>query len=152
MKICIGGTFNLLHKGHKKLLEEAFKTAGKDGFVFIGLTKQKMQDKKKKIRYYSEREKDLVKFLKKKSWLSKSKIIPILDKYGLAVDEDYDAIIVSPETYRIAREINSKRLSLGKKPLKIIRIPFVLAEDGKPISSSRIEKGEINENGGLIRD
>lgn len=149
MKICIGGTFDILHKGHKKLLEEAFKKAGCNGFVYIGLTKQKIQNNKK-IREYKEREKDLIKFLKKHNWVSKSEIIPISSRYGLAVDEEYDAIVVSPETYGVAKEINEKRIQKGKKPLEVIKIPFVLAEDGKPISTSRIKNKEINENGELL--
>ncbi len=150
MKVCIGGTFEILHKGHKKLLTEAFKTAGENGFVFIGLTKQKIQDKKKSIRRYEDRKEELIRFLRERNWLSKSVILPISDKYGLAVDEEYDAIVVSPETYHVAVEINEKRIQKGKKPLKIIKVPFVLAEDGKPISSSRIKNKEINENGELL--
>ena len=150
LKICIGGTFDILHRGHKKLLEEAFKHAGRDGFVFIGLTKQKIQDNSRKIRSYQRREKDLIKFLREKNWLDKSKIIPIADRYGLAVDEDYDAIVVSPETYKAAVEINRKRMKKNRKLLKIIEIPFVLAEDGKPISSTRIRNREIDENGNIV--
>ena len=38
MKVCIGGTFNPLHKGHKLLIDKAFEVAGKQGSVFIGIT------------------------------------------------------------------------------------------------------------------
>jgi pantetheine-phosphate adenylyltransferase len=47
-------------------------------------------------------------------------------------------------------EINNKRVLKGKKPLKILKISFVLAEDGKPISSTRINRKEIDENGNLL--
>ena len=47
MKVCIGGTFNTLHKGHKELFDKAFQIAGKNGDVFIGVTKEKMLQKKK---------------------------------------------------------------------------------------------------------
>jgi pantetheine-phosphate adenylyltransferase len=79
-------------------------------------------------------------------------IKPIADKYGPSIEDDFDAIIVSPETFETAKEINLRRVEKGKKPLKIIKIPFVLAEDGKPISSTRILKKEIDENGRILKD
>ena len=42
MKVCIGGTFNLLHKGHKLLIKKAFEVAGKNGSVLIGVTSGKL--------------------------------------------------------------------------------------------------------------
>ena len=74
-----------------------------------------------------------------------------MTKYGLAVDRDFDAIIVSPETCGNAVEINEKRRSLGKRPLKIVEISHVLADDGKPISSTRIYDEEIDAEGRIFR-
>jgi len=47
MRVCIGGTFEFLHKGHKKLIDKAFEIAGKNGFVFIGLTTSEFTKRKK---------------------------------------------------------------------------------------------------------
>jgi pantetheine-phosphate adenylyltransferase len=38
------------------------------------------------------------------------------------------------------------------KPLDIITIDMVLADDGKPISSTRIREGEIDVAGTVLRD
>lgn len=150
MKVCLGGTFDILHKGHEALIEKAFEIAGKEGFVFIGLTKKKIQENKK-VRRYDERKKDLLKFLKEKNWLERAKILQIEDRYGLATIEDYDAIVVSPGTRRVAEEINEIRKKKGLKELKIVEVPYVLAKDGKPISSTRIKNREIDRDGNLLK-
>ena len=49
MKVCVGGTFNNLHKGHKFLLKKAFESAGENGFVYIGLAKGSLIKNKKNI-------------------------------------------------------------------------------------------------------
>ncbi len=150
MKICVGGTFNRLHKGHKLILRKAFKHAGKDGTVFIGLATGSLVRNKEETRHLDKRKKELEKYLLKEGYNIQAEIVPITNKYGLTLDEDFDAIVISPETERIAIQINHKRVLKGKRPLKIIRIPFVLAEDGKPISSTRINNKEIDENGNLL--
>ena len=38
MKVCFSGTFNILHSGHKHLLDVAINTAGKNGILYIGVT------------------------------------------------------------------------------------------------------------------
>jgi len=151
MKICIGGTFDLLHKGHKKLIDKAFEKAGKNGFVFIGLTTNKMTKNKKFVKPIEERLKKLKDYLSEKCFIDRSLIKQIVDKYGPSIEGDFDAIVVSPETFKTAEEINLKRIKNGKKPLKIIKISFVLADDGKPISSTRIFKGEIDKNGHILK-
>jgi len=150
MKVCIGGTFNVLHKGHKHLLEKAFESAGKNGTVFIGVADGEMLKKKKYVTSLDERVKVLKEYLISKGYNKHVVIKPIHDKYGLAVEGDYDAIIVSPETIINAEEINEKRINQGKKPLKIFKISHVLAEDNKPISSTRILNKEIDEEGRIL--
>jgi pantetheine-phosphate adenylyltransferase len=147
MRVCIGGTFNILHKGHKHLIDKAFQTAGKNGFVTIGLTEGKMLQKKKFVKPFEEREKAINSYLSSKGYDRRAMILSIYDKYGYAVDGDFDAIVVSPETFKNAEEINKNRLNKGKKALLIIEIPFVLANDKKPISSTRIYDSIIDENG-----
>ncbi len=147
MKVCIGGTFNQLHKGHKLLINKAFETAGKQGQVFIGITTGELIDKKRDVKSFEEREKTVEKYLSKEKLTGRYLIKPIYNKYGPSLDEDFDAIIISPETRPTAEEINKIRKQKGKKPLQIIQIPFVLADDNIPISSSRIRNKEIDEEG-----
>jgi len=151
MKVCIGGTFNVLHKGHKLLINKASRTAGKQGYLFIGITGGYIIKTKKDIKPFEERKKMINNYILEKNAAPKVEIKPIKDKYGPSIKEDFDTIVVSPETTKTAEEINKKRKQIKKSPLKIVQIPFVLADDDKPISSSRITRGEINENGEILK-
>ncbi|MCD6330700.1 MAG: pantetheine-phosphate adenylyltransferase [Thermoplasmata archaeon] len=142
MKVCLGGTFDILHEGHKLLLKKACRT-GKE--VFIGLATDELVAKLgKKAKSYEERKKELEEFIEKQGWKDKVRILPLKDVYGTAIEEDFDAIIVSPETEKRAKEINEIRRKKGLKELKIIKVPFVIADDGIAIATRRIKNGEID--------
>jgi len=147
MRVCIGGTFDFLHKGHKCLIDKAFSAAGKNGSVFIGITKGDISKEKKIINSFIARRKIVEEYLIKKNYIHRAEVKPIFDKYGPATDREFDAIVVSPETLHVAKEINEKRAQNGKFPLKILEISFILAEDGKKISSTRIRNKEIDNDG-----
>lgn len=73
------------------------------------------------------------------------------DEYGFADDDpSLDALVVSPETETLVDDINRRRERRGMTPLEPIVVPHVLAEDGDPISSTRIVAGEIDEHGRLL--
>jgi pantetheine-phosphate adenylyltransferase len=151
MKVCLGGTFDILHEGHKRLIATACDLAGPSGNVVIGLTKGSLALKRRRTNPYQQRKKAIEKFLSEKETIPQVDITPIQDKYGPSVEQDFDAIVVSPETKPIAEEINEKRARNGKKQLQIVVVPFVLAQNGRPISSTLIRAGEIDENGTLLR-
>lgn len=151
MNVCLGGTFYPLHKGHKELIRKAFQIAGPTGTVFIGITSKNMIQQKGMLTSFEHRKQEIEKFLKKENFLKQSTIQQLTNKYGPTLEKDFDAIIVSPETKPTAEEINEMRIQRNKKPLEIILTPFILSEDGKPISSTRIRKKEINENGELLK-
>ena len=147
MNVCIGGTFNPLHKGHKMLIRTACDTAGKKGSVFIGITVGEMIKNKAHVNTYDVRKKTVELFLADLECSDRCTIMPIKTRYGPAVSGDFDAIVVSTETVLTAIEINEKRKLLRKRPLKIIEIPLVLADDTLPISSTRIRNKEIDTEG-----
>ncbi len=152
MNVCLGGTFDPLHKGHEALLEKAFDIAGDDGFVFIGLTSATVAKTKGQVHSYSKRKHSLEVTLKRMGLRGRYTIQPLKDKYGPALEGNFDAIVVSPETEPTAQEINRRRSQLGNKPLQIFTIPFVLAQDNRPISSTRIRRKEIDSQGNLVRE
>ncbi|HEC81753.1 MAG TPA: pantetheine-phosphate adenylyltransferase, partial [Thermoplasmatales archaeon] len=101
-RVCIGGTFDRLHKGHKALIDKAIETAGENGWVFIGVTKGEIANKKKDVSPFKKRVQDVKNYLKEKGFSSQSEVQPIYDKYGPSVEGDFDVIVVSPETYKVA--------------------------------------------------
>ena len=81
------------------------------------------------------------------------KIIPLNDAFGATTtDKTIDALVVSEETEKIALQINKKRTRLGFPPLEIIIVSMVPAENYKPISTTRIRKGEIDREGHLLKN
>ena len=151
MRVCIGGTFDHIHLGHRLLLKTAVETAGKQGFVFIGIACGPLIANKKQIKPFDTRRKQVEQFLKNQRIHPKIQIEEIQTVYGPTLSVDFDAIIISPETKSTAENINVEREKRGLPPMKIIEIPFVLAKDGKPVSSTRIRRKEIDEEGNLIK-
>ncbi len=149
--VTVAGTFDVMHKGHWFLLEEAFKVADK---VVIGITTDefaKSMGKPHEIDPYEVRLGEVKKFLHKKGLLGRAVFFPLNDPYGPSLkDGGIEGIIVSEETERRAEEINQKRVDNGERPLLIFVMKMVLADDGKPISSTRVRRQEVDRYGRLI--
>ncbi|MGD6850711.1 MAG: phosphopantetheine adenylyltransferase [Candidatus Bathyarchaeia archaeon] len=150
-KVAVGGTFDRLHKGHHALLDKAFEVGEK---VVIGLTSDSFVDKMgkpHKTASYESRQKDLWAFLCEKGLAERAEIVPLNDAYGLTVSgRGLDALVVSEETEKTGEAINKTRRDAHHKPLEIIVVNLVPAENHCPISTTRIRRGEIDRNGHLI--
>jgi len=71
--------------------------------------------------------------------------------YGITLSTTVaDALVVSKETEPRAYEINEIRKKKGLRPLEIIVIEMVPAENHVSISSTRIRSGEIDREGHLL--
>lgn len=151
-EVAVGGTFDALHRGHKILLRAAFRAGDK---VLIGLSRNGFVRRLRKdhgVDLYPKRKRELVSFLKKEGVLQRGKIVPLDDPYGPAInDSTVRALVVSQATKRMADRINLIRTRRGLKPLSVVSIAMVLAEDFEPISSTRIRAGEIDREGYLSR-
>lgn len=141
-KIVVGGTFDHLHKGHKELLSRASSL----GSVKVGLTSNDMarEMKGEGVEDYEVRKEALL------AYLPEIEVEKIDNPTGFAVEEDFDYIVVSEETKKRAEEINEKRKEAEKEEMIIEEIDTVLAEDGSPLSSTRIRSGEIDKEGKLV--
>ena len=149
--VSVGGTFDVMHKGHWFLLEETFNVGEK---AIVGITTDEFAAKMKKnhkVDTYANRLADVKEFLEEKGYLERAELVPLNDPYGPTIDSDeLEGIVVSEETEATAEVINQKRVEKGKKPLLIFVITMVLADDGKPISSTRVRRQEVDRYGRLI--
>jgi inosine/xanthosine triphosphatase len=146
-RVCIGGTFDRLHRAHRELLTRACDEGDR---IFIGITSDKMAKAGRKgmrLQPYSARAGAVASFLKSRG--RPFEIFQLNDKHGPAAHGPYDAIIVSHDTHNSAEEINKLRRNRHLPPLQIIEMDMVLAEDGLPLSSSRIRDGEVDGEGHL---
>jgi inosine/xanthosine triphosphatase len=155
MRIVLGGTFDPLHKGHKALFEKAFELA-KNAKVIIGLTSDEMakDSRTRLVLPYDKRKKTLDEYIStflKRYPNTTYEIIKINEVFNQAITEeiDADALVVSEERKHIADETNDYRKRLGKQPLEIVVVKYILADDGLPIKATRIRKGEIDTEGRL---
>ncbi len=149
MRVGIGGTFNVLHKGHELLFETAFSVGDE---VEVGLTSDDFARRSRKVEVlpYFQRKAGLSSFLER--YGKPFEIVMISDMLGTAAtSEKIDAIVVSPETRANADGINEQRRRNGLKQLKVFTIREVKADDSEPISATRIVQGEIDKDGRLMR-
>ncbi len=106
----VGGTFDPLHDGHKRLLDRSFEIAGHGGYVVIGLTTDSFASRKAHpIRPFSIRKEDLERYIASRNYTTQWLIEPLNDRFGSAIIADFDAIVVSEETLPGAVEINKIR-------------------------------------------
>ena len=151
-KVAVGGTFDQLHKGHIALIEKALEIGN---HVDIGLTTDEMvkvNPKDHPVAKFDDRRLNLLKFLFVSNAIKRVNIVPISDSYGSAIDDKkLDALVVSHNTLYRGKEINEIRDKKGLRPLKLVIIDDVLAEDGLPISSTRIRRCIIDKDGHLIQ-
>ena len=146
-KVAVGGTFDKFHYGHRRLIDIAFEIGT---YVVIGVTSNEFGGIKGRIEPCNVRMSNLRSLLEKKH--QNYDIQQLNDPYGTTItDQTIDAIVVSEETEPTTFKINKIRKEKNMKPLDIVTIGMVLADDGIPISSTRIRKGEIDKMGTIIR-
>ena len=149
-KVATGGTFDQLHSGHKRLLDRSFELGEE---VVIGLTSDDFASKEGKVtkNSYRKRKDALEAYIEQRHPGHRYTIAKLDDYFGPGIaSKDVEALVASPETAKRVDLANNLRAQRGFAPLQLVVIDWVVAEDGRPISSTRIRGGEIDVEGRFL--
>lgn len=147
--VAMGGTFDIIHKGHITLLAKAFSISSN---VIIGLTSDELAEKrgKKTLNNYEKRFETLTNSINTNFPNHLFQISKLDNDFGPAVlEENVQALIVSDETGNQGEILNQLRKEKNLSPVKIVIVPMVLAHDGNRISTTRIKNSEIDTEGNV---
>jgi len=148
--VAMGGTFDIIHRGHLTLLSNAFAVSDK---VIIGITSDELATKKGKIlvNKYDQRFENLTSVISKEFPNSSFQISKLENDFGPAVlEKEVEALIVSDETSTQGKILNQLRAEKKIPPVQIVVVPMFLAKDGVRISTTRIKNSEIDIDGNLL--
>lgn len=148
--VATGGTFDVIHLGHIALLSKAFEIGHE---VIIGVSSDEFATSRgKRLNHsYKERVTKLEELIAKRFGGVRYTIAKLDADFGPAVSSGaVDALVASSETRKKGPVLNDMRGRLGLKPVEVVSVDLVKAEDGLPISSTRIKAGEIDAAGKRI--
>ncbi|HEV2137671.1 MAG TPA: pantetheine-phosphate adenylyltransferase [Nitrososphaerales archaeon] len=149
--VATGGTFDHIHRGHIALLGKSFEVGET---VVIGVTSDEFarREGKNPDQGYAERVEALEDLIHARFPGRRYRIAKLDDYYGPGIaSSEVEAIVVSKETAARVPLANDLRRAKGFIPLEVVVVDYVLAEDSKPISSTRIRNGEIDIQGKLLK-
>ncbi len=148
--VATGGTFDEIHLGHVALLRRAFELGSR---VIIGISSDdfaKLRGKRLN-NDYKKRVAILESTIKREFGDVNYEIARLDGEFGPAVTNgDVDALVCSKETQEKGTTLNEIRAKNQLKPVEVIVVELVTAEDGGKISSSRIRAGEIDRYGRVL--
>lgn len=144
-QVVVGGTFNVFHKGHAKLLDTAMTIASfKNAALVIGVTSDELAQSSRSVpvRPYRARLDDVA------GYVERSDIRPefgpvmystIYDVSDLPVMDERDTLVVSEETEERARKLLTEKGYI----CKVRTVPMVKDKNGEEMHSTKILEGII---------
>lgn len=144
----VAGTFDHFHAGHRALIDEVFRQAE---HVSVGVADSELSAHKlyhTSIEPLDLRLQTVEDYLKIQNYIDRATIFELKTIEGIALeDPTLDAIFVTPDTVANAEKINYQRVTNGMTAMEIITVPMVAADDGQPLSSTRIRQGLVSRDG-----
>lgn len=146
--VVVGGTFDGLHAGHRRLLEESFRYAERVG---IGLTTDRLAGsnpgKGSGMGSYALRRRRLERYLVRTHPGRNWHVVPLDTPWGSIREPNVRAMTVSEETFPVALKADRWRRRLGLAPLTLLLVRTLYGDDLLPIASRRIRAGLIDGDG-----
>ena len=139
----VAGTFNILHEGHKALLDRAFSIGDE---VYIGITSDRMASSSRDfVNSYYIREKAVREYAVTKE--KKFSIFSIDDIYGPdEMMDSVDVLVVSQETLANGEKNVRRAFEKGRR-MELSVVDIVKKKDGSKLSSTDVIKGVCSRNG-----
>ncbi|ONK79545.1 uncharacterized protein A4U43_C01F7470 [Asparagus officinalis] len=144
--VVLGGTFDRLHDGHRRLLKASAELARERIVVGVCdgpmLVKKELAELIEPIETRMKAVEDYIKFIKPGLVVQ---VEPIMNPYGPSIiDDKLDAIIVSKETLAGGHSVNKKRAEKGLPELKVEVVDLLPEEtSGEKLSSSALRRLEF---------
>lgn len=146
----LGGTFDHFHAGHQALLAGAGAVAER---ISVGMVVNPSQSEKlwpASVQSLETRKTAVSRYLE--SLTIDAKVMELSDQAGTAAsDESMDCLVVTADTLAGGRAVNTLRRKNGLSSLPLIEVPLVMADNGEPISSTRIRAGRIDRQGRVFQ-
>ena len=136
--VCMGGTFDHMHSGHRLLL--TFAALHTKGTLHCGVTAEVLLKKKAyadHMQSYDTRKQGVEEFLKRLSPKLKANVFCLEDACGVgATLPEIEACILTQETKKGGDMINNARQGNGLKPVELVFCDMVLASKGLDYGAS----------------
>ncbi|MBR7123553.1 MAG: inosine/xanthosine triphosphatase [Candidatus Methanomethylophilaceae archaeon] len=144
VKAAVAGTFNVLHEGHKALLDHAMWIADE---LYIGITSDKMaSESRDEVVPFYLRKKAVEEYVASKNEVAI--VFEIDDIYGPPeIMDSIDTLVVSEETQENGELVSRMRVKRGLNPMKISVVNLVSDSHGRKLSATDIMKGDMSRDG-----
>jgi len=140
-RVAVGGTFSLLHAGHRHLLRVALSMASES--LVVGVSSDefvKTLGKKHEVEPYEVRALRVLRYCLRKAGSGQHvTVVPLDDPAGpVSEDPHIEALVATEETLPNAVKVIGERARKGLPPVTLVVVEPLLDSSGVPLSATRI--------------
>ena len=139
--VLIGGTFDVLHQGHRKYIERAFEKGDK---VFIQLSSDNYAAslrKEYKVKSYYQRASQIRNYIihnfNKSFKIVKLNSLQELEKFCIQ-DNEINTVLAINEYQKLFKKFNELRIRNNRQKLNILEMEIIKDNNGNKFSSTKI--------------